>query len=358
MRATTATTAGTAATAGTSAAPAGPVNGAGARRAALLVVALLLVLLGLAACGGDATGAESAVDEVGLNSGRDQTSGDAASAPDGAAEPEAASGGGAAAPEEGAEDDGDAADAVLPGAGSSGGTGRRVVTSSIDVAVEDVAAAAVQVRTLAVRVGGEVAGESSTSGVRPRAEIVLRVPSTDAPGVLTDVAALGEEVARTADSEPVETRLVDLESRTATQRAGVERIRALLSEATTLQDVLALETELTRRQADLESVDAQRAALSDLAALATVTVRLTTPEDVERPEQDLSPFLQGLYAGWEALGASTTIVLVVLGGMLPFAVVAAVVGGAVMLALRALRGRRPAVPTAERARVEQGRDGA
>ena len=351
-------TAATAATAGTPAAPAGPVNGAGARRVALLVVALLLVLLGLAACGGDATGSESAVDEVGLNSGGGDRGGDVAPAPGGTAELEAASGGGAAAPQGGAEGDEDAADAVLPGAGSSGGTGRRVVTSSIDLAVADVEAAAAQVRTLAVRVGGEVAGESSTGGVRPRAEIVLRVPSTDAPGVLTDVAALGEEVARTADSEPVETRLVDLESRTATQRAGVERIRALLSEATTLQDVLALETELTRRQADLESVDAQRAALSDLAALATITVRLTTPDDVERPEQDPSPFLQGLSAGWEALGASTTVVLVVLGGLLPFAVVGAILLGLVLLALRALRGRRPAVPTVERARVEQGGDAA
>ena len=336
-----AATASTASTAGTPAAPARPRNGAGARRVALLVVALLLALLGLAACGGDATGSESAVDEVGLNSGGGDSGGDVAPAPDGAAEPEAASDGGAAAPEEGAEGDGDAADAALPGAGSSGGTGRRVVTSSIDVAVKDVAAAAVQVRTLAVRLGGEVAGEGSTGGVRPRAEIVLRVPSTDAPGVLTDVAALGDEVARTADSEPVETRLVDLESRTATQRAGVERIRALLSEATTLEDVLALETELTRRQADLESVDAQRAALSDLAALATVTVRLTTPDDVQQPEQDLSPFLQGLHAGWDALGASTTVVLVVLGGLLPFAVVGAVLLGLVLLVLRLVRRRRP-----------------
>lgn len=231
-----------------------------------------------------------------------------------------------------------ALDDSLPGVGASGGSGRRVVTSSIDVAVTDVEAAARQVRTLAERAGGEVSRESSQGGDSPRAEIELRVPVRDTSGVLADVAALGEEVGRTAESEPVETRLVDLESRTATQRAGVERIRALLGQATSLDDVLALEAELTRRQADLESVDAQRAALADLAALATVTVRLTTPEDVEQPRADVPPFLRGLEAGWDALARSTTVVLVVLGALLPFAVVVGLAAGAAVVATRR-RGR-------------------
>ena len=297
-------------------------------RALALVLAVLLALLGLVACSGGVTGTGATADEGAVDSGGDSGAAEAAPVPEEVG----------AAPEEGSQD---AAEAVLSGA-DGGGNGRRVVTSSIDVAVQDVEAAAVQVRTLAVRVGGEVAGESSTGGERPRAEIVLRVPTTDAPGVLTDVAALGVEVARTSESDPVEARLVDLESRTATQRAGVERIRALLAQATTLEDVLALETELTRRQADLESIDAQRAALDDLAALATVTVRLTTPEDVAAPERDLPPFLQGLDAGWDALAASSTVVLVILGSLLPFGVVGAVVLGLVVFTLRRVRRRRPA----------------
>lgn len=335
-----AATAAGAAAAGGTAGTTRPGRGTGAARGRLFLVVLLLALLGLAGCSAD-SGTSGAADsaameaEAGGDAGSDDAAGPEA-APD---EPQAASGGdGGAASDESAGGDAAAA-GVLPGSGTEG-TGRRVVTSSIDVAVVDVEAAAERVRALAVRVGGEVAGESSTGGDRPRAEIVLRVPPRDTPGVLTEVAGLGEEVARTADSEPVETRLVDLESRTATQRAGVERIRALLAQATTLEDVLALEAELTRRQADLESVDAQRAALTDLAALATVTVRLTTPDDVEEPERQLSPFLQGLQAGWDALGASTTVVLVILGGLLPFLLVGAVVLGVVLLVLRLVRRRR------------------
>ncbi|MFC3690060.1 DUF4349 domain-containing protein [Aquipuribacter hungaricus] len=314
----------------------------------MVLLALLLAVL-LAGCGADGAGA---TEEQAAGSQADQAPGAVAGPDAGAPAGEAAQDGAAG----GAADDGGGSDGADGGAGAdaapdgaagalpepgAAAVGRRVVTSSIDVAVDDVPAAAEEVRALAVRAGGEVAAESSSGGQRPRAEIVLRVPADGTPGVMASVAALGSEVARTAESEPVETRLVDLESRTATQRVGVERIRSLLAGATTLEDVLALETELSRRQADLESVDAQRAALADLAALATVTVRLSTPEGVEAAGRDLPPFLDGLRGGWEALGASTSVVLVVLGAVLPFLVVLGVVLALVVAGVRLVRRGRP-----------------
>jgi hypothetical protein len=288
----------------------------------LLAVALALVaLLLLGAC----------------SAGESSSDGDAAEPAVGGAPEAASDGDDSVAREEGDQgaDEGSSGGVVDPGS-----TGRQVVQASIDVAVEDVEVAAEQVRLLADRVGGSLARESSSStGERPRAELTVRVPVAETTQVMADVAALGEEVSRTTDSEVVETRLVDLESRTATQRAGVERIRALLEQAESLEDVLALEAELTRRQSDLESVDAQRAALADMAAMSTLTVVLTLPDDVEASEEPLPPFLDGLSAGWEALVASTTVVLVVVGALLPFAVVAAVLGGLVLLAVR-LAGRR------------------
>lgn len=275
------------------------------------VVGLLLATLALAGCsaGGDAGGdaAEPARAEAGAPE----------QAPDAGAD-DSAAGGGAV------EESGGGAGVLDPGSGE-----RQVVTATLDVAVEDVADTAAQVRRLALTAGGSVAAERSTGGESPRAEITVRVPVQDTSQVMADVAALGEEVARTTDSEVVETRLVDLESRTATQRAGVERIRALLEQAVTLEDVLRLEAELTRRQSELESVDAQRAALADMAAMSTLTVTLTLPDDAEAPQEPLPPFLRGLDAGWQALVASTTVVLVVVGGVLPFVVVLGV--GAVLL---------------------------
>lgn len=303
---------------------AGRVDAAYARRRRGLAVAVLAVLLaglGLAGCssGGGEDSASWAVDAE---------SGEA-----GAAAPEEAGGG----QDEATEDSGgDGSVGVIdPGSGE-----RQVVTATLDVAVEDVADAAAQVRRLALTAGGSVAAESSTGGESPRAEITVRVPVEDTSQVMADVAGLGEEVSRTTDSEVVETRLVDLESRTATQRAGVERIRALLEQAETLEDVLRLEAELTRRQSELESVDAQRAVLADMAAMSTLTVTLTLPDDAEAPEEPLPPFLRGLDAGWQALVASTTVILVIVGGLLPFVVVLAVAAGLVLAGLRLVRRRR------------------
>lgn len=283
---------------------------------------LLLLLLGLSACAGsDSSGdaSDSAMDTA--------AAGDADSA-------ESAQDDAAVQEDGGADEASDAVDVIAQGPG-----GRQVVTATIDVAVTDVPDAARDVRVQAASVGGFVAGESSVGGSAPRAEIVVRVPVDDLGEAMADIAALGEEVSRTADTADVEATLVDLESRTATQRAGVERIRQLLGEAQGLDDVLALEAELTRRQADLESVAAQREALADRAALATVTVLLTRPADVEAATTPAPPFLGGLRDGWAALLASTRVLLVAVGALLPFAVAAAVVAAVVLGSVRVARSR-------------------
>lgn len=321
------------------------------RRAATWWVLLLVLVLGLSACsaGGDPATSEAA--DAGGAAADDTVEAPVAGGADEAAEPDDRAGAddGADAGVDVADDAaGEGADAAqAAGEGTAGvmvvaaGQGRQVVTSTIDVAVTDVPAAARRVRDVALVAGGFVAGESSVGGEGARSEIVLRVPVGVTTDVLTDVAALGEEVARSADSEDVEATLVDLESRIATQQAGVGRIRALLGEATSLDDVLSLEAELTRRQADLESVQSQQAALADRAALATVTVVLTQPDDVE-VDQALPPFLDGLGAGWDALVSSTTVVLVVLGALLPFVVVGLLAAAVVLAVVRGVRSaRRP-----------------
>lgn len=233
---------------------------------------------------------------------------------------------------------------------SATSAGRQVISAELTVAVDDIAAAAAEVRLLASDVGGFVAAESTTAGESPRADLTLRVPVLDAPTVLDRAGALGQEVARRTTAEDVETRLVDLESRTATQRASIERVRALLEEAQTLSDVITLESELASREADLESVDAQRAALEGRAALATVTVGLAHPDDVSVVAAELPPFLAGLDGGWRALLASTAVVLTMLGALLPFAVVASVVAALAWGLVRRLRRRGgPVTPRVETA---------
>ncbi|HSF27135.1 MAG TPA: DUF4349 domain-containing protein [Actinomycetes bacterium] len=236
-----------------------------------------------------------------------------------------------------------------------------VVTGSLVVRVKDVSDAAARTRSLATTLGGVVsseriiggagedtptsrAGGEHPKGARDSAQLTLRVPTDRADEAMDKLADLGTLLERDLTSEDVTAQVVDVEARVATARASVERVRALLDRADTLGEVVQIESELTRRQADLESLEAQRKRLANLTDLATVNVTLVPPGTTVAAAT--GGFLGGLRAGWTAFGSAVGVGLTALGAMLPFLVLGALVAIPVRVALRR-RARRPAGPPAE-----------
>ena len=192
-------------------------------------------------------------------------------------------------------------------------------------------------------------GTAATRQARPgESLIVLRVPSADldrALALLTGPAGVGKELSRAATAQDVTGDLADLQSRVATQRASVARVRTLLARATSLQQIVTIESEETKRESDLEAAEARLAALADRADFATLTVDLRTPAVVPPPPAaEPNAFVQGLAGGWHAVTASTAVVLTVLGAMLPVAVLLGLFAAPVLWWLG--RRRRVAVPVA------------
>jgi hypothetical protein len=110
-----------------------------------------------------------------------------------------------------------------------------------------------------------------------------------------------------------------------------------MSRATTIGDVVALEAELSRRQGDLEALEARQRTLADQSAQATVTVRLVD-EGAPVVADTGTGFVAGLRAGWGAFTVAAVAGLTVLGALVPFLAV----GGAVaLLAWWLVRRRRP-----------------
>ncbi len=224
---------------------------------------------------------------------------------------------------------------------TSGATPVRLVrTAEITVEVKDVAAAARTVRTGAVTLGGVVSTENTrfpdddaadndggddVDQEGASSEITLRVPEPKMDEALNKVAGVGREVNRSTTSDDVTATIVDLDSRVASQTKSVARVRELLDRASSLEDVVLLESELSQRESELESIQARQRALVDKAALATVNVTLRSSGTViAEPEE--AGFVAGFDGGWSALKASTTVVLTVLGALLPIAVVLAIIG--------------------------------
>ena len=83
------------------------------------------------------------------------------------------------------------------------------------------------------------------------------------------VAGLGTVVNQTQQAEDVTAQFVDLESRIATARDSVARVREFLGRTTNVNELAGLEAELTRRETELEQLVATQQGLAARAALAT-----------------------------------------------------------------------------------------
>ncbi len=199
------------------------------------------------------------------------------------------------------------------GAGSAVLLGRRVVrTATLAVEVPDVRVAADRSRTVAQDAGGALEAEdaSGTGDV-----LRLRVAPERLPTALEALAGLGRERARTVGSEDVSDQVADLDSRLATQRASVERVRALLAKAQVIADVVALEAQLAQREGDLESLQARAAVVRGQADLATITVTLSPLPPAAAPA---TGFRDGIASGAGAFLGASRAGAVVLGALLPF----------------------------------------
>ncbi|MEU4336621.1 DUF4349 domain-containing protein [Micromonospora lupini] len=282
----------------------------GRRRGALLAAGTLTVALALAGC----------------------SAGDSGSADSAAKAPLA---------EGGAADKGRAADAAGAGAGAPDlRVDQRAIiyTGTMRVQVANVDDAAREVNAAVTRAGGFIGGDQRRSAEADAvAELQLRVPAAKFAGVVEEVAKLGRQQSREINTQDVTEETVDLEARIITQRARVDSARRLLARASSIADLVSLENELGRREADLASLEAKKRRLADLTALSTITVSLAGPAAKTSEEKAETGFLVGLKGGWGAFVTSMTILLTVLGALLPWLVA---FGVPLVVLLVVLRRRR------------------
>lgn len=174
----------------------------------------------------------------------------------------------------------------------------------------------------------------------------LRVPGAEVDALLRDLRALGTVTWSSRTADDVTAQVADVDARVESARASLNRVRLLMGRATTLGDVVTLEAELGKRQADLESLEAQQRALADQTALATVSVTLTSESAPVAAAADTG-FMAGLKAGWSAFTAAFVAALTVVGALVPFLVVLVPVGALVWWLARRRRpttARTPETP--------------
>lgn len=233
---------------------------------------------------------------------------------------------------------------AAPSAGSPAGSGQKslakapvagrslVYTATLTVHTKDVASATANAENLAASNGGFVGTENSQSGTAPDSQgltqstVTLRVPSTAFDKVIDQLGTGGSVQNETRSASDVTTQVVDTNTRISAQQASIARITELMKSATNLSDVVSLEGELSHREADLESMQAQQASLSDQVSLSTITVTFLTPTaPATTPVAEHQNALQrGLHNGWAAFLGTAKVLLIIVGALLPFAILAAI----------------------------------
>jgi len=240
----------------------------------------------------------------------------------------------------------------------------RLIAYSAQLALQskDVARTLTEARGLTGAGGGYVAGESvfgekEGTGGPVSGRLTLKVPSVAFQQTLDQLAGLGTVLSRSSQADDLTQQVVDVESRLKSQRASVDRVRALMADAKSLSEIVSLESELSRREADLESLQRQQQELSARTSLSTITLEVRGEAVPPAPPTKEHRGFWGsigaaLSGGWHVLGAIVRGLLVALAAVAPFLLVLGPLGWlAWRLRRRVLRsGRRlgetaaPAVP--------------
>ncbi|SKB05089.1 DUF4349 domain-containing protein [Aeromicrobium choanae] len=283
------------------------VRGALAGAAAAAVVVVGGVGAGLSGLGGPTGGSDSMIAEESSDAGSGSRS----------------SAGGAEA------DDAEADDAEAPFLTTV------VTRGSMSVEVDEVDDAVASLRTFVGGTGGRIDSESLEGS---SASLVVRVPAGEVESLRRELDELGDLSGVFLERSDETTVIADVDARIESLETSIRRLRAIIADSSTTRDLLDAEAQLTQRQGELESLQAQRRALRDETSLATIDVSVVAA-DTARSVDPGDGFVGGLTRGWNALvdtvDALVTVVGVAVPWLLPVGLVAAVA-----LAFRRWRARR------------------
>ena len=194
-----------------------------------------------------------------------------------------------------------------------------IITGDVYLTVDDPIAVADSVESLVTDAGGRVDSRSESAdidGENPSAFLWVRIPVDQLEATLEAIEALGTVESQTISNQDVTLQVVDLDARIAVLEQSIERLRALLDDAETTADIVEIETALSERQAELDSLNSQRNYLSDQVQFASIGITLRTPEVA--PEREPDGFVDGIVAGWQGMLAFFAGSIVFFGVIVPW----------------------------------------
>jgi hypothetical protein len=197
-----------------------------------------------------------------------------------------------------------------------------IYTASLTVRAPNITRAATQATQLARAAGGYLSSEKtaldrshpdlSTIGLE------LKIPVAAYPGTLDALGRLGTRLDQSQQAQDVTQTVADVTSRVTSAQAAIIQLRALLTRAGTVSDLLNVQNQINAEEASLEELQAQQRALTHETTYGTISLLLVTktaPAIVHKKAR--GGFLGGLAAGWHGLVRAVSVLLTGAGAALP-----------------------------------------
>jgi Domain of unknown function (DUF4349) len=177
-----------------------------------------------------------------------------------------------------------------------------IYDAQVELVVKDVDATAKKVVAFVQDAGGYIAEQGTTGspGSQRSMKWKLRVPVDRFESLVQKVVELGELVQNSRTSQDVTEQFYDIEARIKNKKAEEKSLTKILDERTgKLEDVLKIETELSRVRGEIEQLEGKIRLLENLSSLATLTLTIREREKFEPPPPTVADFPTQVARTWE-----------------------------------------------------------
>jgi hypothetical protein len=229
-------------------------------------------------------------------------------------------------------------------AAAPAGADRKIIYSAtVDLAVDNFADTPEKVAALVKQFDGYVAGSnlSGSKGESRQGTWKVRVPVARFEDFVKAAKGLGELVNAGTSSKDVSEEYYDVDARIRNKTKEEDRLLKLLEERPgKLEDVIAIERELSRVREELERMQGRMRVLTDLTSLTTVDLTITEihnyqPEDAATLSTRVRRAFDSSLSALESTGANAVIVS---AAIVPWVPVIGVCLRALYLIVRTQRG--------------------
>ena len=220
--------------------------------------------------------------------------------------------------------------------------GRDVVTTgTVKLTADDPVATGDKAVDFVESAGGRVDARTETAATDDSpgsATLQLRIPAAQLTSVLQNIKGLGTVNRVKLSATDVTAETADLDARINALDASVTRLVALLKSASNTRVLIELESAISSRQGELDSLTAQRRLLSDQVAMSSISLAISSVADA--PLARPASFGDAVGAGFASFGGFLMTVVLMFGYALPWLVLVALAAVALLVVSRRRRAKK------------------